>query len=88
MKTLVLALACSAGIAAAQSTPAPQPITVDCRYALQMQTDLEQIIARPTASNSVWDKTLSWVGGTGSPQQRLASAKTMLWTIRTQCRGY
>ena len=94
MKLLALSVVCASmvGCASAPATtasaPTPRAVNVDCRYAPQMLNDLENIIAQPSASNAVWDKTLGWVGGVGSPQQRLASAKTMLWNIRTQCRGY
>lgn len=81
-------VACASAPSTTLTTPAPQQVTVDCRYASQMLNDLDRIVAQPQASNAVWDKTLAWVGGASSPQQRLASAKTMQWTIRTQCRGF
>lgn len=72
----------------ASSAPGLQPVAVDCAHASRMMGELEAIAAEPAKSNATWDSTLGWVGGVQNPQQRLASAKTMLWTIRTQCRVY
>ncbi len=72
----------------AASALAIQPMTVDCVQAASMSQELEAIIADPGKRNATWDPTLAWVGGALSPQQRLASAKTVLWNIRTQCRGF
>lgn len=65
-----------------------QPMTMDCAQAAAMSQELEAIIATPNKKNATWDPTLSWVGGINSAQQRQASAKTVLWNIRTQCRGF
>lgn len=70
------------------STLGLQPITMDCAQAASMSQELEAIIAAPGKKNATWDPTLVWVGGINSPQQRQSSAKTVLWNIRTQCRGF
>jgi hypothetical protein len=64
------------------------PITIDCKYAALMSRDLEQIIAKPSISNRQWDALFATVSGNQTDQQRLQSAKVVLWTIRTQCVGY
>jgi hypothetical protein len=80
--------ACATQAPQGSSAPGLQQVTVDCAHASNMSGELEAIIAEPARTNTTWDSTLDWVGGVRSPQQRLASAKTLLWTIRTQCRGY
>lgn len=72
----------------ASSAPGLQSVAVDCAQASGMSGELEAIIANPAKTNATWDSTLGWVGGVQTPQHRLASAKTLLWTIRTQCRGF
>ena len=72
----------------ANTTQGISTIRVDCRYATQMNNELEYVIANPTKPNDAWDYTLGWVSGVSTPQQRYNSAKTVLWTVRTQCRGY
>ena len=74
----------------AQSSP-NQPIRsigVDCRYAPNYYGELESIIANPLKSDTMWEETFATVHGTNTPQQRMASAKTVLWSVRTQCPGY
>ena len=95
IKSLViigLALSASLNVLAQTSGSASalaiQPMAVDCAQAASMSQELEAIIAEPGKRNATWDPTLSWVGGINSAQQRLASAKTVLWNIRTQCRGF
>ncbi len=63
-------------------------IAVDCRYGAAMVNDLEYIIANPHFVNPVWQNTFATVAGSQTPQQRQASAKKVLWTIRTQCQGF
>lgn len=93
-KHFYILVLCSTGLSALAQTSAPssalaiQPMTIDCAQAASMSQELENIIAQPSKSNATWDSTLSWVGGIKSAQQRLASAKTVLWNIRTQCRGF
>jgi hypothetical protein len=64
------------------------PITIDCKYAAVMSRDLEKIIANPSITNRQWDNLFATVSGNQTDQQRLQSAKVVLWTIRTQCVGY
>lgn len=80
------------GCATAQlpaEAPRPMaPLAVDCRYSAQMAGDLESIIAQPANKNEMWDATLNRVNGTATPHQRQTSAKTVLWTVRSQCPGF
>lgn len=90
---LVVCLGSFAWCAAAQtkhntSGLALQPIAVDCTKAAEMSAELEAIIVNPGRKNNTWDTTLSWVGGISTSEQRQSSAKTVLWNIRTQCRGF
>lgn len=92
-KQFFLAALIATGTVSAQTSgPASslgiQPMAIDCAKAAAMSQELEAIIAEPGKRNATWDPTLSWVGGVNSTQQRLASAKTVLWNIRTQCRGF
>lgn len=64
------------------------PITIDCKYAAMMSRDLEQIIAKPSVTNKQWDALFATIAGNQTDQQRVQSAKEVLWTIRTQCVGY
>lgn len=86
MKTLVALLLVSS-TTFAQQLPI-SPITVDCRYAIPMSNDLSKIIADPSNSNRAWDKLFATVLGSQTDQQRIQSAKVILWTIRTQCAGF
>ena len=79
------------GCAAPPPAEAPRPmapLAVDCRYSAQMAGDLEAILSRPSDKNELWDATLARVNGTATPQQRYTSAKTVLWTVRSQCPGF
>ena len=92
-QTVFVILAGVSMLASAQNMPPAstlglQPITMDCAQAVNMSQELEAIIADPGKKNATWDPTLVWVGGINSAQQRQASAKTVLWNIRTQCRGF
>ena len=84
----VLGMMCVSVHAQTTSSLSLQPITLDCTKAVEMSTELESIINNPGRKNSTWDSTLAWVGGIATPEQRQASAKTVLWNIRTQCRGF
>jgi hypothetical protein len=64
------------------------PVAVDCRYATRMSAELEYIIANPAVPSAIWDRTLQWVGGIENTTQRRSSAKTVLWSIRTNCPGF
>lgn len=63
-------------------------IAVDCRHGARMVNDLEYIIANPKFVNPYWQPVFATVAGNQSPEQRSSSAKSVLWTIRTQCQGF
>lgn len=86
MNRLVATLAL-VSLSASASLPIT-PMTIDCRHAAAMSRDLEIIIANPSKSNRTWDELFATVAGNQTDQQRIQSAKTVLWTIRTQCVGY
>ena len=71
----------------AQSLPIA-PVSVDCRYAAAMSTDLEKIIANPSNSTRQWDNLFATIAGSQTNQQRISSAKVVLWSIRTHCPGF
>ena len=71
----------------AQSLPIA-PVSVDCRYAAAMSTDLEKIIANPSNSTRQWDNLFATIAGSQTNQQRITSAKVVLWSIRTNCPGF
>jgi len=71
----------------AQSLPIA-PVSVDCRYAAAMSTDLEKIIANPSNSTRQWDNLFATIAGSQTNQQRISSAKVVLWSIRTNCPGF
>jgi hypothetical protein len=64
------------------------PISVDCRYAAAMSIDLEKIIANPSNSTRQWDQLFATIAGSQTNQQRISSAKAILWSIRTNCPGF
>lgn len=64
------------------------PVSVDCRYAAPMSADLEKIIIDPSTSTRQWDKLFATVAGSQTDQQRISSAKVVLWSIRTNCPGF
>jgi len=63
-------------------------MSVDCRFGPQMSADLERIIANPQYDYPVWRRAFGDIAGHATPEQRTASAKVVLWTIRTQCKGF
>ncbi len=65
-----------------------QKVTVDCRFASRMSQDLQFIINNPGEDPKNWTQTFNTISGSTTHQQRIASAKTVLWNIRTQCQGY
>ena len=74
---------------AAEATNHPiRPIQIDCQFGMNMMYQLENIIANPTISDHYWDPLFQQVAGSNTPVQRRASAKYILWSIRTQCQGY
>jgi hypothetical protein len=64
------------------------PVSVDCRYAAPMSIDLEKIIANPSNSTRHWDNLFATIAGNQTAQQRISSAKVILWSIRTNCPGF
>ena len=65
-----------------------QPIYVDCTYASFISAELETIIANPYQNNPRWALKFSAVAGNDTPEQRMKSAKAILWSIRTNCPGF
>ena len=87
LATLVLSGCASTTV---QPTVASNPISqiqVHCGYSTQMSQELQSIIDNPNNYSSRWDHTFSKLSGSNTPQARVASAKTVLWTIRTRCPG-
>lgn len=72
-----------------QGTNAIQPIYVDCRHSVTMSRELEDIVANPQQTqHRRWWATFAAIEGSNTPEQRLKSAKAVLWTIRAQCHGF
>ncbi len=76
------------------SVPAPQattnpisPIHVNCYYSMALSAELAQIIDNPNTMSSKWEHTFSKLSGYSTAQQKVSSAKSVLWTIRTRCPG-
>lgn len=63
------------------------PVHVNCFYSAQMSAELEGIIANPANMSDRWEPSFSKLSGSTTIQQRVASAKTVLWSIRTRCPG-
>jgi PBP1b-binding outer membrane lipoprotein LpoB len=99
---LVLA-AILAGCASAPRQPAPvrtigkeinrggnpiQPINVDCRVASALSKELQEIINQPTYYSDRWASVFNAIEGADTHEQRVKSAKAVLWTVRTRCRGF
>lgn len=66
----------------------PVRVIVDCRYARQYTTELEVLTQNPELINAEWQPRFYEMHGNQTPQQRLASAKVALWSIRTDCPGW
>ena len=84
---MALALVLLSSSLAAQTLPI-SPISVDCRYAAPMSQDLEKIIAKPSSASRQWNNLFATVAGNQTDQQRISSAKAILWSIRTNCLGF
>ncbi len=63
------------------------PVRVNCNNAHQQIIDLQKIIDNPTVSSGYWNSAFDQLSGRETYQQRVSSAKTVLWTIRTRCPG-
>jgi hypothetical protein len=66
----------------------PVRVIVDCKYARQYTTELEVLIQNPNTINAEWQPRFYEMAGNQTSQQRLASAKVALWSIRTNCPGW
>jgi hypothetical protein len=93
VKYLAVAVLCLSGCKTTENlTSSPNlalgQMHVDCRYGSMMTADLERIIANPQYEYPVWRRAFSDLAGHATPDQRVASAKAVLWTIRTQCKGF
>lgn len=64
------------------------PITINCPQATQMSNELEHIIRNPNSNIGNWTRVFATLSGHQTAQQRISSAKTVLWTIRTRCPGF
>jgi hypothetical protein len=84
--TIVNLLGC-ASVPSSSNNPIA-PIAIDCRYATSMSAELERIISNPSVSYTIWDRTFANLSGHQTAQQRISSAKTVLWTIRLKCPGF
>lgn len=86
---IVLAVISIVGCASAPQSNNPiAPINVNCSQSVKMSAELEHIIRNPNANIGNWDRVFASLSGHQSAQQRISSAKTVLWTIRTRCPGY
>jgi hypothetical protein len=79
---------CFATVPNQQGTNAIQPIYVDCRHGVTLSRELEEIVADLQQNPRRWQNTFAAIEGSQTPEQRLKSAKAVLWTIRTQCQGF
>lgn len=62
-------------------------IKIDCRQAVPMSADLQTIILNPNIDIKRWAGLFAGLSGYSTPDQKVSSAKTVLWTIRTSCPG-
>jgi hypothetical protein len=84
--TIVSIVSCAS---APQSVNNPiAPITINCPQATQMSAELEYIIQNPNSNIGNWTRVFASLSGHQTAQQRISSAKNVLWTIRTRCPGY
>lgn len=101
--TVLLLAAILAGCASAPAKPTPvrsidndvnrgsnaiQPITVDCRYAGSLSRELQAIIDQPMYYSDRWGPVFEAIEGSRTQEQRVKSAKAVIWTVRTQCKGF
>jgi hypothetical protein len=62
-----------------------RPVYVDCAKAVSTIKEMENVIANPSNPNTYWDQIFATLNGNQTSQQRRSSAKTVLWSARTQC---
>lgn len=62
-----------------------RPVYVDCSRAVSTINEMEAISAYPDKSNTYWDTVFATLNGNKTAQQRYSSARTVLWSVRTQC---
>lgn len=85
LATIVLS-GCASNSQPVASNPM-HPIHLNCNNAHQYSADLQQVISNPNVSSGYWNNAFDKLSGRETHQQRIASAKTVLWTIRTRCPG-
>lgn len=93
MRTILILCGLLAGCASAPSPTAnlQNPINrvnVNCGFAAKMSQDLARIIENPNADYPEWRQSFASLSGYSTVQQRVSSAKTILWSIRTNCPGF
>ena len=88
MSICVLTLCgCSTANTSVQAQTVPMhPLMINCSSVAKAIPQLEYAIANPSESSSL-DQTFTRLVGMSAPSQRQASAKTILWSIRTQCQS-
>lgn len=78
---------CSTANTSAHAQNAPMlPLMINCSSVAKAIPQLEYAIANPNESSPL-DPTFTKLVGMQSSNQRQASAKTVLWSIRTKCQS-
>ena len=62
-----------------------RPVYVDCARAVATINEMESVISNTRNPNPYWDQIFATLNGNQTTQQRHSSAKTVLWSVRTQC---
>lgn len=92
MRTILILCGLLTGCASSTPVTSVQqpisPVQVHCAWAGRMSHDLEKVIQYPNAEYLEWRQSFASLSGYSTAQQRVSSAKTILWSIRTNCRGY
>jgi type IV pilus biogenesis protein CpaD/CtpE len=91
MKRILSVLAIANIVGCASAPPPSNPIaklSINCPQATQMSTELDYIIRNPNSNIGNWGATFASLNGFQTTEQRISSAKTVLWTIRTRCPGF
>jgi len=65
-----------------------QQVRVNCAKAGQISNEMMRVIENPNVSVLEWESSFAALSGHQTAPQRVSSAKTILWSIRTNCRGY
>lgn len=88
---LALLLSGCANTYQASGVPGPmtsdplRPVYVDCSSAVSTVNEMETISAYPDKPNAYWDTVFATLNGNKTAKQRHSSARTVLWSVRTQC---